>query len=72
MGLIFGTTFSIMDIEDVTDSFLINNLFHEINICLPIGIILGILSGALIYILQDKNKEKYQFKPLKNKDDNDI
>jgi len=54
MGLLFGTIFGLMDMEDVSFHYLKVMLMKEENYCLPIGIVCGGISG-LITTLVDNN-----------------
>ena len=54
MGLLFGTIFGLMDMEDVSFQHLKGMLMKEENYCLPIGIVCGGIAG-LITTLVDNN-----------------
>jgi hypothetical protein len=54
MGMLFGMIFGIMDIEDISIRKIKEYLMKEENYCIPIGIILGGLSGLFVSIT-DRN-----------------
>ncbi len=47
MGFLFGLIFGIMDIEDESLREFQEKLLKEENFCVPIGIVLGGISGLL-------------------------
>ena len=54
MGLLFGTIFGLMDMEDASLKYLKDMFIREENYCLPIGIVCGGISG-LVTTLVDNN-----------------
>lgn len=52
MGLLFGTIFGILDMEDVNLKFIKDMLLKEENYCIPIGIFCGGLAGLFASAIQ--------------------
>jgi hypothetical protein len=48
MGMLFGLIFGIMDLEDVSIRQIKHYLIKEENYCIPIGLILGAITGLFI------------------------
>lgn len=45
MGVMFGSIFGIMDLEDLSLSYVKAQLIREENFCVPIGVIFGAICG---------------------------
>jgi hypothetical protein len=53
MGLLFGTIFGIMDMDDIPIQIIKTVLMKEEHYCIPIGIICGGLSGLFASIIDN-------------------
>lgn len=54
MGCLFGFIFGVMDIEDSSLKLFQERLMKEENFCIPIGVILGGLSGLVASVIENK------------------
>lgn len=51
LGAVFGVVFGVMDVEDARGPALRKRLLEEENVCLPIGIVMGLLAGVVNELL---------------------
>jgi hypothetical protein len=78
MGLLFGTIFGIMDMEEVSFKYLRDMLIKEENYCIPIGIICGGMMGLFCSMIDNNENEilvknnKDGFSALKQEDEVEI
>jgi hypothetical protein len=77
MGLLFGTIFGIMDMEEVTFKYLRDMLLKEENYCIPIGVICGGMMGLFCSMIDNNDSDlpiqnKEGFSALKQEDEVEI
>jgi hypothetical protein len=78
MGLLFGTIFGIMDMEEVKFKYLRDMLLKEENYCIPIGVVCGGMMGLLCSMIDNneyemiKQKDKEGFSVLKQEDEVEV
>lgn len=54
LGAVFGFIFGLMDVEDARGPELRERLIEAENICLPIGLVVGAVAGAMNELLGDR------------------
>jgi hypothetical protein len=76
MGLVFGTIFGMMDLEEAPLRFIKSLLIKEENYSLPIGLICGGLAGLSVTIIDSTDGEqptvRGEFKPLNQEDEIEV
>jgi hypothetical protein len=77
MGLLFGTIFGIMDMEEVKFKYLRDMLLKEENYCIPIGVVCGAMMGLFCSTIdnnewENPQKDKEGFSALKQEDEVEV
>ncbi len=80
MGLMFGTIFGIMDMEEISLRYIKEMLVKEENYCIPIGVVCGAMMGLFSSFIdnnentseQSSSKNPEGFQLIKQEDEVEI